>query len=140
MHFDLDNPIPLTGLTAPALDVEAEAAGGIAAGARLGRRCKQLPDRGEDPGIGRRIGAGGATDRALINIDDLIEPLESLDPLAGHRLEMGAVEPAGRKPIQGIIDQGRFARAGDAGNTGHQSQGYLHIEPFQVVAARAFNP
>jgi len=31
------------------------AAGGITAGARLGRRRKQLPDRGEDPGIRNRF-------------------------------------------------------------------------------------
>jgi hypothetical protein len=53
---------------------------------------------------------------------------------------MGAVEPAGRKPIQGIIDQGRLARSGDTGDTGYQPQGYLHIDLFQVVAARALNP
>src|SRR5690606_22347625 len=63
VHLDLDDAIALTGLAAAALDVEAEAAGTVAA--RLGLRQARIPvaDRTEGAGIGRRVRARGAADR-----------------------------------------------------------------------------
>src|SRR5207244_7055103 len=63
VHLDLDDAVALTGLAAPALDVEREAARLVAA--RLGFRQAGEPfaDRGERAGIGRRIAARRAPDR-----------------------------------------------------------------------------
>ena len=75
--------VALAGLAAAALDVEAEAPGIVAARARLGHRREQLAQRREQSGVGRRVGARRAPDRALIDVDDAIDSLESLDALAG---------------------------------------------------------
>src|SRR5439155_11423603 len=63
LHLDLENPLALAVLAAPAFHVEAEAARLVAAQARLGYPGEELADRPEEPRIGRRIGARGAADR-----------------------------------------------------------------------------
>ena len=61
------------------LDVEAETPRAVTAHPRSRQLAEQLPDRRKRPGVGDRIGARRAADRALINDDrliDLIEPVE----------------------------------------------------------------
>src|SRR5580692_4232562 len=69
MHFDLDHAIALAGLAAPALDIEAEAPGGIAA--RLGFRQfgEPVADGRESAGIGGGIRARRTPDRRLVYVD-----------------------------------------------------------------------
>ena len=57
MHLDLDQSVALAGLAAPALDVEGEAAGLVAARSRLGQAGEPLADRREGAGVGRRVRA-----------------------------------------------------------------------------------
>src|SRR5204863_10018866 len=81
LHFDLQDAIALAGLAAAALDVEGEAAGPVATQARVWHRREQLADRRKPAGIGGRIGAWGAPDRRLIDLDHLVQMLETLDPI-----------------------------------------------------------
>ena len=55
VHLDLDDAIALTGLAAPALDVEAEPAGLVPARFRFRQTGEPVTDRRECPDIGRRI-------------------------------------------------------------------------------------
>jgi hypothetical protein len=100
VHLDLDDAVALAGLAAPALDVEAEAAGLVAAGARLlARSGEQLADRCEHAGVGGRVGARRAADRALVDVDDLVDVLQALDGRAPRGLSvvapLSAWRPAG---------------------------------------------
>ncbi len=44
MHLDADDAVPFAGLAPTAANVEAEPAGAIAAGARLGRAAEEVAD------------------------------------------------------------------------------------------------
>ena len=99
VHLDLDEAVALAGLAAAALDVEREAAGPVAALARLLHLREQLADRREEPGVGRRIRARRAADRALIDADHLVEVLEALrsrrTARARRRCRRDAARPRG---------------------------------------------
>ena len=118
MHFDLDDAVAFTGFAPASFDIEGEPARLVAAGPGLGEPGEQVPDMGEDAGIGGRIGARGPADRALIDVDDLVDPLQSFNPpdLAG--LGFGPVKLLGQGLVKRLDDQGRFSRSGHAGHTG----------------------
>ncbi|CVG16775.1 Uncharacterised protein [Serratia marcescens] len=138
VHLNLDHPVALAGFTAPALDVEAETARRITAAARFRHAGEQLAHRGENAGVGGRVGARRAADRALIDVDHLVEMFQ-----AGHFAERrrfgdgGAVELALSDRKQRIVDQRRFAGAGHAGDAGKQTNRQRQRHVLQVVAARA---
>ena len=75
VHLDLDDAVALTGLAAAALDVEREAARPVAAHLRIGHEREQLADEIERAGVRRRIRARRASDRRLIDDDELVERL-----------------------------------------------------------------
>jgi hypothetical protein len=81
VHFDAALAVALAGLAAAAGDVEAEAAGLVAALARLGQHGEQVADGREDLGVGGGIGARRAADGRLVDADDLVDLLG-----AGERL------------------------------------------------------
>ena len=62
IHFDAAQAIPLAGFAAAALDVEAEAAGAVAALARFRQHGVKIANVGKHPGVGGGIGAGSASD------------------------------------------------------------------------------
>ena len=83
VHLDLDLAVALAGLAAAALDVEAEAAGLVAARSRLLGLGEELADVVEDAGVGGRVGARRAADRRLVDVDDLVDLVEAVDPVVG---------------------------------------------------------
>ena len=135
VHLDLDQAVALTGLAAAALDVEAEAARLVAAGACFLGAGEQLANRREDAGIGRRIGARRPPDGALVDIHHLVEQVQPFDGAVGRgRQGGGPIELTRRQWHQGGIDQRRLARARDPGDARQQAcrQRQRHI--LQVVA------
>src|SRR5437763_6818547 len=82
VHLDLYEAVALARLATAALDVEAEAAGLVAARLALGQAGEPVADLGEGAGVSRRVGARGAADRRLVDVDDLVELLEPGDPVA----------------------------------------------------------
>src|SRR6185503_15155902 len=79
MHLDLDLAVATADLASAALDVEAEAAGLVAARPRLLSLGEELADVVEDAGVGRRVGARRAADRRLVDVDDLVDLAEPID-------------------------------------------------------------
>ena len=79
MHLDLHEPVALTRLAASALHVEREAPRPVAADLRLGHLGEQLANGREEPGVRRRIRARRAADRTLVDVDDLVDVLETRD-------------------------------------------------------------
>ncbi len=137
VHLHLDDPIPLTGLAAPPFHVEGEAARLIAARARLLSAGKQFADRGEQAGVGSRVGARGAADGALVDIHHLVQMLQPFHAAIGRRGGFGGlVQLAVSDAEQGIVDQGRLAGAGDAGDASHHPDGQIQVDVAQVIAAR----
>ena len=137
VHFHFDDAVTLARFAAPALDVEAEPAGFVAARACL-RHCGiDLSYRREQPGIRRRIGARCAADRTLIDLDHPIDVIQPLDAVEMRGSRRRVVQLRGHRSKQSVVDQCRFARSRHAGNAGHQAQRELRRDIFEIVGRRA---
>src|SRR5690554_5791564 len=79
VHLDLDRAVTRARLATTALDVEAETTREIAAHLRFGSLAEQRADAIEHSGVGRRVRSWCTTDRCLIDVDDLVEVVESGD-------------------------------------------------------------
>ena len=136
VHLDLDDAVALAGLAAAALDVEAEAAGLVAARLRLGQAGEPLADRREGAGVGRGVGARRAPDRRLVDVDDLVDVLQPLDAVVRGGGLAGAVDLARDRLVERVDQEGGLAAAGDAGDAGEQAERDFGGDVLQVVAAR----
>ena len=137
MHLDLDDAVALTGFAAPTLDVEAEAAGGIAARLGLWQFGEPVADGGEGAGIGRRVGTRRAPNRALVDIDHLVEIFQPLNPVVRRGMFARLGQLARGRLEQGLDGEGGFAAARYAGDAGQGAQRNLGGHVLQIVAARA---
>ena len=122
VHLDLDLPVARARLAAAALDVEGEAARLVAARPRLRRPRHELADRVEDVRVGRRVRARRAADRRLVDVDDLVDLEEPLDLVVRARLLRRAVERAGERPVEDVVDERRLSRARDARHRRHHAE------------------
>jgi hypothetical protein len=75
----------------------------------------------------------------LIDLDHLVDQVDAFDLLVGARLVGSAVELAGERLVEDVVDQGALARAADAGNGDQPSERDLYVDVFQVVGAGAAN-
>ena len=137
VHLHLDEPIALAGLAAAAFHVEAEAAGVIAARARLGYFGEQLAQRTKQAGVRRRVGSRRAADGTLVDVDDAVDLLEALDLPAGRRVHHRPIELVVRMREQGVVDQRGLARARHTGDACEQSQRKFRGDVLEVVARGA---
>ena len=137
VHLDLDQAVALARLAAPALHVEREASRAVAALARFLHLREQLADRREEPGVGRRIAARRAPDRALVDADHLVEVLEPFDLVVRRRLLGAVVQMPRDRVVERVVDERRLARARHAGHADEQADRQLQRHALQVVAARA---
>ena len=137
MHLDLDDPIALAGLAAPALDVEGEAAGLIAARFGLREAGKPIADRGEGAGIGRGIRARRASDRRLVDVDDLVEKFEPIDLVMLEWLFARAHQLPGDGAIDGVDQQRGFAATRNAGDACEDAKRNLHTHILEVIGTRS---
>ena len=121
-------------LAAAALDVEREAARLETPDLGIGGHLEEFADVREDVGIGRRIGAGRASDGRLIDNDQLVDVLDALDRIVGQRLVVGAVERLRKDRAQGFVHERRFARAADSRHADELAERELGGDPLEVVA------
>ena len=77
VHGNAQNAISLTCFTASALYVKGEASPVIAAHAGFRGLCIQLADIVKNAGIGRRVRTRRSPDRRLVNINNLINVLDT---------------------------------------------------------------
>jgi hypothetical protein len=140
VHLDLDQAVALAGLAPAAFHIEGESARAVPSHLGIGELGEQLPDRGEEPGICRRIRAGGAPDGALVDVDHLVDLVQPLDPGMRARNHLGPIKVPGQRLIQDIGDQGGLPRAGDAGDRDEQAERDVHRQVLQVVGTGADHP
>jgi hypothetical protein len=137
MHLDLDDAVALAGLAASALDVEAEASRLVAARTRFRHIRKNLADRREQSRVGRGVGARRAADRALIDFDDAVDVVESLDAVEMRGARGRAIELGRHRAKQRVVDQRGLAGPGYAGDAGHEPQWEFGGDVFQIIGRRA---
>ena len=140
MHLDLDDPVALAGFAAPAFHVEGEAPRPVAALARHRHAREKLADGREEGGVGGRVGARRAADRALVDAHRLVEELQPLDRIVRGGLVCRAVELARDGVIERVVDERRFARARDAGDAHEQAHRQRKVDILQIVPARPAQP
>ena len=138
MHLDLDDAVALARFAATALYVEAESSGCITT--RLGFRQAREPitDRAEGAGIGGRVRTRCAADRALVNVDDLVEVLQPVKAFIGLGWAGGAIQLAGQRLVECFDDERRLAAAGYAGDAGEAAKWDSGGDILQIVPGCAF--
>ena len=133
MHLDLDEAVTLACFASPALDVEREATRPIAAHLGFGQLRKQFANRREEAGVGGRIRARSTTNRRLINVNHLVEAIESFDAGVCTRNELRPKEVTGQRLIEDIGDQRRLSRPGHASHRDEHAEGKLNGKITQIV-------
>ena len=135
VHLDPDRAVTRACLAATALDVEREPSLLVTADLRLRGVGEELADVVEHPGVRRGVAPGGAADRALVDMHDLVEVLEAVDaPMAtGH--DARPVDLTGEDVEQDVVDEGRLARAAHPGHGHEAAERDRHRHITQVVLA-----
>ena len=137
VHFDAALAVALAGFAAAAGDVEAEAAGLVAALARFGQHGEQIADGREDLRVGGGIGARRAADGRLVDADHFVDLVGAFERFVHAGLFARAVERLGQRAIENVVDQRAFSAAAHAGDDGHHAERDADGEVLQVVLARA---
>ena len=133
VHLDFENAVALAFFAATALDVKAKAAGFVAAHLGGGQPRKEVADVIEHAGVSGGIAARGAADGRLVNDDDLVETLVTLEDAVFAGTLLGAVKLAKQRAAQNVIHKGALAGTAHAGDTGERAQRNPHINVLQVV-------
>ena len=121
--------------TAP-FHVERETSGFESADLGVGSRFEQFADIAEDVRIGRRIAARRPPDRRLVDDDQFVDVLNTLDPVVFERLFIGVVEFTGNGiPQRGVYQRG-FAAAADPRHADHLAERKIDGYIFQVISPR----
>jgi hypothetical protein len=105
VHLDLDLPVAAADLAAPALDVEREPSRLVATRPGLAGAGVELADVVEDARVGRRVGARCAPDRRLVDVDDLVDSLNAVDPVVRPRPHPRPVQAIGQRAVEDLVDE-----------------------------------
>ena len=139
MHLDFEQAVTRAGLTAAALDIEGKTACAVAARLCVRRFGKQVADIVEHPRIGRRVGARRASDRRLVNVDDLVEILDADEFVMRTGTSLRAVQLRCQLFVQDFIDERGLARTRNAGHTGERAKRNGKVRMREVVHRTAFD-
>ena len=137
VHLDPLHPVALAGLAAAPLHVEGEAPRGVAVHPRLGQEGEEVADEVEELRVGGRVRARGPPDRALVDVDDLVDLAEAVDPGVRPHRQVAPVQRPRDRGVEDVVDEGALPRAGDAGHAHEEAQGEGRGDPLQVVLPRA---
>ena len=133
MHLDLDLAIPAAHFAPAALDAEREPPRLVAPGTRLGCARVQLADVVEHAGIGGRVRPRCASDRRLVDVDDLVDLVRALDLLVGAGPQLRPVQPVCDRAEEDLVHERRLAGARDARDAAEQTEGEGDVDALQVV-------
>ena len=139
VHFDFEQAVTRAGLTAAALDIEGKTACVVAARLCVRRFGKQVADIVEHTRIGRRIGTRRASDRRLVNVDDLVEILNADEFVMRTGSSLRAVQLRCQLFVQDFIDERGLARTRNAGHTGERTERNREIRVLEVVHRTALD-
>ena len=139
VHFDATLAFALAGFAAASDYVEGEAAGLVAALAGVGEHGEEISHRRKHSRIGSRVGAWGAADGGLVDLDDFVELVDADDFAVLAGLFAGAVEFFGEGAVEDVVDEGGFSAAADASNDGHDAEGEVGGDVLEVVGVGVFD-
>src|SRR5205085_1595823 len=96
---------------------------------------KELTDRREESRISGGIRARRTADRALVDVDDLVDVLEPGDAIMESRNDARAVEVARERPMQDVLDERALSGTGDTRDGHEEAQRNLGGHVAEVVLA-----
>ncbi len=135
VHLQLVRAVPLAGLAPPAGDVEAEAAGLVAAGFRFGKPGEELADLVEDLDVGGGVGTRRAADGRLVDGDQAVQVGDALEAVEVAGIAQSGVEIAAQSLDEDVVDQRTLARAGNPRHADEYAQGDFHVDALEIVVA-----
>ena len=135
MHLDLDDTVALARLAPAPFDVEAEPTRFVATRFGLGQTCEPVADRGKRPGIGRGVRPRCASDGPLVNVDDLVEMLQTFDRLTRCRRLARTVQAHGSCFEQGLNGQSGLAASRHTSHANKLAQRELSRHVLQVISS-----
>ena len=133
VHLDPQRAVARASITPAALHVEAEPTRLVSANPGLLGPGEQLPDVVEHTGVGGGVGAGCPPDRRLIDVDDLVDPVHSLQGRVKARRHLGPVHLLHQGLVEDFVYQGGLPGPRYSGNSDKAPQGELHVQVPQVV-------
>ena len=133
LHLYLGETVALASLATPALDIEAEAPGLVAACSGLRHARIDLADRTEEAGVGRRVAARRPADGCLVDDDDAIDMFDARQSLITARLILGPVQRTRESLVQAVVDERRLPRARDTRDAREHMQGNICVDMLEVV-------
>ena len=136
LHLDSDSAVALANLATAARKIKREVRRIESAGLRFACSGKDFPDRIVDLDIGNRIGSWRPTDGRLIDKDYVVNQLSAFQLVKRADMSLPVSLLLFQPGIDAIVNQGRLARATDAGHANHHVERQLHINRFQVVLGR----
>ena len=110
VHFDAQLPVAFAFFAAPAGHVETEPPRRVAAQFRLGQLGVERADQVEHAGERGRIRGRRLAQRLLIDADHLVDLLDAADGVVRAGKCLCAMQRAGERLIQHVLDQRTFAR------------------------------
>ena len=136
VHLDLLLAVALARLAAAALLVEAESPGRVAAHLRLRQPREQLADEVEHAGVGRGVRRRRVAERVLIDVDNLVDVLQPAHVVVRRTRGLCAVQLAGERVVQHLVDQRRLAGATDPSHRQQRAERQVDIDVAEVVLPR----
>ena len=133
MHLDLDDSISAAGLTSSALHIETETSLLISPGLGICCRCKKITDLVKYSCVSSRVGTGSSSNRRLVNIDHLVQLVNSQDIIMLTGDHSCPVQISCKSLIQNLIDQRTLTGTGNTCDAGHHSQRNIHINMLQII-------
>ena len=105
LHLDFDEALPFAVFAAAAADIEAEAAGFIAADLAFGQFGKEMADVVEHFGIGAGVAARRAADGTLVDVDDFVDFVDADDVVMVAGAGAAAVDKLRQTAVQRLDHQ-----------------------------------
>ena len=97
---------------------------------------EQVPNEREEPRVRGRIRTGSASNRRLVDVDHFVDLVKSLDRLVRMRHGAGSIKLVREDRIEGLVDEGRFSGAADAGDADKRAQRNFQGNVLQIIAGR----
>src|SRR5215467_1296633 len=144
-HFDVRHEVKLRGdhsfalalLAASSLDIEAESAGLVSALDGKRSLSEQVADKIVESDIRRGIRPAVPPDRRLIDVDDFMDVLDSVDAVMLARQRARIHKPFPKRLVENLIDQSALSGSRSAGDRDHATQWERDIDRLKIVFTRS---
>ncbi len=136
VHLDASRSVPFARVTTSALHVETEATRRVPAHFRFRQLREQTPDRIQQPGVGRGVGAGRSSDRALVDVDHLVKMLDPRDRIVRPHRQPRVEEMPHERRQKRVGYQRALTAARYSGHAHKHPEGDSYIDVLQIVVPR----